>query len=147
MTRTMVFVATINTLRLRQTLIPHVGVYVGVQSRDTLRNFPSACSSQKVHRNNQNTELHYIEPILFIYSYFVVLWIVNARTENLTATLSFIFHNTSNDLVRCETIRNMGLYIVLLASLQSSVTFSTYLRLFVINLLPHLFIKREIIKM
>ena len=29
------------------------------------RNFPSACIS---HRNNRNSELHYVKPILFIYS-------------------------------------------------------------------------------
>lgn len=38
--------------------------------------------------------------------------IVSVYTTNLTLTLSF-FNNISNDPVKCDTIRNMGKYIML----------------------------------
>lgn len=42
----------------------------------------------------------------------ILHWIVTVHTKNLILTLSF-FHNISNNLVKCGTIRNMDKYIIL----------------------------------
>ena len=67
----------------------YLAVYELLVTADTTeRNFSSACISQRVYWNNQNTELHYIKLMLFIC---VLYWIVSENTT-VNFKLNFVIY-------------------------------------------------------